>query len=264
MNWRLLAAVTLVAAIAVASLAFGLPRVIGAPRAERSFSSGIATATPAVAPAVGDEPLLAAKAAPRRSTKLTSPGTGKRIALTIDDGYNFQPEMLAYLKSRNVRCTTFLLGSWASSHRDQVKMMADAGFEIANHSWSHPNFTTISAEQIASELSKTQSVLREITGTSVALVRPPYGATNEAASAAIAAAGYRSVMWSKTFGDSGNGVTADIAYSNVMTTYGPVKGGDIILCHWGSKATLEALKRVVPELQAQGYTFVTVSELYGR
>lgn len=246
--------------LVVGSLGFALPGRAGSHR-QRAFASRIAPVASADGPAVAVGPGLDVAAAPRKTTKLSGTAKGKRIALTIDDGYNFQPEMLAYLKSRNVRCTTFLLGSWAAAHPDQVRMMADAGFEIANHSWSHPNFTKISAEEIAGELSKTQSALRKITDSPAALVRPPYGATNEAVSAAISAAGYRTVMWSKTFGDSGNGVTADIAYNNVMTTYGPVKGGDIILCHWGSKATLEALKRVVPELQAQGYTFVLVSEL---
>jgi polysaccharide deacetylase 2 family uncharacterized protein YibQ len=46
-----------------------------------------------------------------------------------------------------------------------------------------------------------------------------------------------------------------------MTRHGGVKAGDIILCHWGSKGTYGALKKILPELKAQGFEFVTVSEL---
>ena len=43
-----------------------------------------------------------------------------------------------------------------------------------------------------------------------------------------------------------------------------VKDGSIILCHdyvVGKSHTPEALRRVIPELLAEGYEFVTVSEL---
>ncbi|MBN1192158.1 MAG: polysaccharide deacetylase family protein [Coriobacteriia bacterium] len=202
----------------------------------------------------------------RTSTSSGSSASGlkpshKYIALTIDDGYNFQPEMLELMRSYDVRCTTFLPGKWASGNRASVKMMQDAGFEIANHSWDHPDLTKLSADEISSQLSRTQSVLKEITGKSVMLMRPPYGVTNADVKAVVQGEGYRSIMWTKTFGDSGTGITAEGAYNNVMVNNGPVRAGDIILCHWGSKATYEALKRIIPELQAQGFTFVTVSEL---
>ena len=185
----------------------------------------------------------------------------KYIALTLDDGYNFQPEMLALLKQYDAHCTTFLIGSWAASHKADLKLMRDAGFEIGNHSWTHPFLTRMSTSQIQSELSRTQKVISSVTGNQAPYLRPPFGDTNAHVKAAAAQLGYRIVMWDRTFGDSGRGATPKKLYANVVTSNGGVKPGDIILCHWGSKPSYEALKKILPDLQAQGYQFVTISEL---
>jgi peptidoglycan/xylan/chitin deacetylase (PgdA/CDA1 family) len=185
----------------------------------------------------------------------------KYIALTIDDGYNFQPEMLALLKQYDVRCTTFLIGSWAASHKKEVKSMHDAGFEIANHSWSHPFLTKLSTSGIENELSRTQKVITSVTGNQAPYLRPPFGDTDSHVKAAAAGMGYRIIMWNRTFGDSGRGATPKKLYANVVTSNGGVQPGDIILCHWGSKPSYQALKKILPDLQAQGFQFVTLSEL---
>jgi len=185
----------------------------------------------------------------------------KYIALTLDDGYNFQPDMLAFLKEHDVRCTTFLIGSWAASHKADLKLMRDAGFEIGNHSWTHPFLTRMSTSQIQSELSRTQKVISSVTGNQAPYLRPPFGDTDAKVKAAAAALGYRIVMWDRTLGDSGRGATPKKLYANVVTSHGGVQPGDVILCHWGSKPSFEALKKIVPDLQAQGYQFVTISEL---
>lgn len=185
----------------------------------------------------------------------------KYIALTLDDGYDFQPEMLEYLKAHNVRCTTFLVGTWASGHAKEVKRMRDAGFEIANHTWSHPFLTRLSSSGVRRELTRTQRVLTRVTGNQAPYLRPPFGDTDSGVKSAAAGLGYRVVLWNRSFGDSGRGPTPKKLYNNVMKSRGGVKPGDIILGHWSSKPTYEALKKVVPELQAQGYEFVTISEL---
>lgn len=185
----------------------------------------------------------------------------KYIALTLDDGYSFQPAMLAYLKAHNVRCTTFVVGNWASENKKALRQMRDAGFEIANHSWSHPFLTHLSASGIERELTRTQKVISSVTGNQAPYLRPPFGDTDTHVKATAAGLGYRVVMWNRSFGDSGRGATPSKLYKNVVKANGGVKPGDIILGHWSSKPTYEALQRIVPELQAQGYEFVTVSEL---
>jgi peptidoglycan/xylan/chitin deacetylase (PgdA/CDA1 family) len=184
----------------------------------------------------------------------------KYIALTLDDGYNFQPKFLELLEKYDVHCTTFLIGSWAASNKSAVKAMNKAGFEIANHSWTHPFLTHLSTGQIQSELRRTQRTITSITGNQAPYLRPPYGDTNPHVKAAAAALGYRIVLWDRTFGDSGGHATPARVTRTVMRN-GGIQRGDVILCHWGSKGSYGALKKLIPKLQAQGFEFVTISEL---
>lgn len=185
----------------------------------------------------------------------------KYIALTIDDGYNFQPDMLKLLQKYDVRATTFLIGNWASTHKKEVRLMDAAGLEIANHTWWHSFLTQKTDGEIASQLLKSQNLFVSITGKSSPYLRPPYGDTNNRVRLTAAKAGYRLVLWNKTTGDTAKHPTVQHCYDNVMSRFGKVKAGDVILCHWGSAATYGALRRIIPELQAQGFTFVTISEL---
>jgi peptidoglycan/xylan/chitin deacetylase (PgdA/CDA1 family) len=178
----------------------------------------------------------------------------KYVAITFDDGYNFQVPMLALLEKYQVRSTTFLIGSWVRDNMGIVRRLKADGWEIANHTWTHPNLKALSAGQITSELSRTQKVISSITGSQAPYFRPPGGATNPKVKAAAARLGLRVVLWNRTFGSSRG-------YFHVMQENGGVHPGDVILAHWGDKDAYNALKRILPELRAQGYEFVTVSEL---
>ena len=169
--------------------------------------------------------------------------------------------MLALLQKYDARCTTFVLGSWAASNKATLKKLDAAGFEIANHTWDHKSLPKLNASQQRDELLRTQKVISAVTGNQAPYMRPPGGATNSRVKSVSADLGYKQVMWNRSFGDSGRGATTEKLYENVVTSNGGIKPGDIILCHWGSKATYEAMKVILPELKSQGYEFVTVSEL---
>src|SRR5690606_37990224 len=68
----------------------------------------------------------------------------KMVALTYDDGPHpeWTPKMIELLRSKNVKATFFLLGQNIERHPDIAKAVADNGFEIGNHTYSHPNFNT--------------------------------------------------------------------------------------------------------------------------
>jgi peptidoglycan-N-acetylglucosamine deacetylase len=245
-----------------------------------AISSSVPTARPSsnATPTASPETLAAAAASQRATAKAAVPYPGappispttlsvsqlrprhKYIALTLDDGYDFQPEFLDLLKRYDAHCTTFLIGSWAASHKQDLKLMRDAGFEIANHSWTHPFLTRLSNAQIKTELTRTQKVISSVTGNQAPYLRPPYGDTDSHVKAAAASLGYRIVLWNRSFGDSGKGASAHKVYK-IVHRNGGVHAGDVILCHWGSKPTYEALKKMLPELKAQGFQLVTLSEL---
>jgi peptidoglycan/xylan/chitin deacetylase (PgdA/CDA1 family) len=185
----------------------------------------------------------------------------KYVAITIDDGGGFQPEMLALLQKYNARCTTFVLGGWAANNPSTLKKLDKAGFEIANHTWDHKALTKLDASAQRQELLRTQKVISAVTGNQAPYMRPPGGATNSRVKSVSADLGYKQIMWNRSFGDSGRGATTKKLYENVVTSNGGIKPGDIILCHWGSKASYEAMKVILPELKARGFEFVTISEL---
>jgi peptidoglycan/xylan/chitin deacetylase (PgdA/CDA1 family) len=169
--------------------------------------------------------------------------------------------MLSLLQKYDARCTTFVLGSWAASNKDSLKKLDAAGFEIANHTWDHKLLSKVSSDQQRTELLRTQKVISAVTGNQAPYMRPPGGATNSRVKGVSAELGYTQVLWNRSFGDSGRGATPQKLYENVVTSNGGVKAGDIILCHWGSKPSYEAMKIILPELKSRGFEFVTVSEL---
>ena len=185
----------------------------------------------------------------------------KYIAITLDDGYGFQTKMLDLLEQYHAHCTTFLIGQWAAQNKPILKRLNKDGFEIGNHTWDHKPLTKMSSSQIVSELAKTQTIISSVTGNQAPYLRPPGGATNTSVRQVAASRGYRVIMWNRTFGDSGGGPTPTKLYNNAVVANGGVQPGDIILCHWGSKMSYQAMKRVLPYLKAQGYEIVTISEL---
>jgi peptidoglycan/xylan/chitin deacetylase (PgdA/CDA1 family) len=178
----------------------------------------------------------------------------KYVAITLDDGYGFQIPMLDLLEKYHARCTTFLIGEWMAQNKAIVKRLDHDGFEIANHTWSHVNLTNLSAGQVASQLTRTQAVISGITGNQAPYLRPPGGATDPAVKRVASSLGYHIVLWDRTFGESR-------AYYHVIQERGGVQPGDVILCHWGDVDAYQEMDRILSKLKAQGYEFVTLSEL---
>jgi hypothetical protein len=136
------------------------------------------------------------------------------------------------------------------------------GHEIAIHSWFHANLARLSAAAIIADMNRCQQTLTGLVGHRVPLMRPPYGAINARARAAIAQAGLRIVLWTADTNDWRR-PGSDAIYARIM---GGARHGAIILCHDGGGAraqTVAAVSRAVPALQARGYELVTVSELLG-
>ncbi|TWT27871.1 LysM peptidoglycan-binding domain-containing protein [Planomicrobium sp. CPCC 101110] len=187
----------------------------------------------------------------------------KAIALTFDDGSdgtNIQ-KILDALSASNVKATFFLTGSGAEKHPQAIKNIVAKGHQIANHSYSHPDFTKLSASKIKGELDKTEATIKRITGKSTKpLFRAPFGSTNSAVLAAVGNAGYtHTVHWNIDTVDW-KGVSAASITNKVVNNVVP---GTIVLMHTGAGAsgTPGALPGMISKLKAKGYSFVTVSEI---
>ncbi|KDN57889.1 MULTISPECIES: LysM peptidoglycan-binding domain-containing protein [unclassified Exiguobacterium] len=189
--------------------------------------------------------------------------TSKVVALTFDDGADGANtnKILDILAKNNVKATFFLTGSGANHHPQYIKNIAAKGHQLGNHSYTHPDFTKLTATQMKSELDRTEALVKSITGkTTKPIFRAPFGAVNSAVLNGVGAAGYGyTIQWNIDTIDW-KGLTASQINTKVQTN---IKPGSIVLMHTGAGApgTPLALPTMISQLKAKGYKFVTVSQL---
>mgnify|MGYP000276029701 FL=1 len=184
----------------------------------------------------------------------------KYIALTFDDGPNSTTtnEVIDKLEKYGIVASFFLIGNNIDDESAKaVKRAYDLGCEIDNHSRTHSNMTELSAEEIKAEYDYTDGKVYEITGEHTKFFRPPYIAVHQIVFDNIDVpfiAGIGANDWEDR-------VTAEMRARMILKQ---AKDGDIILLHdaEGNSMTVEALDTIIPELQKQGYKFVTVTELF--
>jgi polysaccharide deacetylase family sporulation protein PdaB len=189
--------------------------------------------------------------------------TNKVVALTFDDGADGANtnKILDILAKNNVKATFFLTGSGANNHPQYIKNIAAKGHQLGNHSYTHPDFTKLTATQMKSELDRTEALIKSLTGkTTKPIFRAPFGAVNSTVLNGVGAAGYGyTIQWNIDTIDW-KGLTASQINTKVQTN---IKPGSIVLMHTGAGApgTPLALPTMISQLKAKGYQFVTVSQL---
>ena len=187
----------------------------------------------------------------------SAPGSG-RVALTFDDGPNERTgEMLEMLAKLGVPATFFLVGFRAEEQPELTRAIQAAGHEIENHSYTHPNLTTLTADEVEAQLSKTSAVIRAITGKPSAYFRPPGGHIDRLVRRAAARQGFTGVFWTINCSPF-QGARCDELAGYVLDN---IRDGGIVLMHNGDPATIAALPRIVGELRRRGYRFVTISDM---
>lgn len=184
----------------------------------------------------------------------------KLIALTFDDGPNdiTTPKVLDILEEHNVPASFFVIGQFINDETaKQMTRAISLGCEIQNHSFTHAFMTKLSAEEIAEEIRKTDELIVKYTGTKPWMFRPPYIDHNETMHQTIG----HTFICGVGCDDWVPECTAQQRY-DVMKAQ--AKDGVMFLLHdlVGNDNTVEALKMIIPELKAQGYTFVTATQLF--
>jgi len=182
------------------------------------------------------------------------------IAITFDDGPGVYTDLfLDLFETYGVRVTFFTVGNLINANSDSLSRASNLGHEIAGKSWDHRNLAKLSAENVERQLLDTNRAIEDITGTSApAFFRPPYGAISNTMRDVAADMGLAIVNW--TF-DSEDWFTRDAnaIFDTVMLN--GARDGVIILSHETHVSTLEAYRRLIPELLELGFQFVTVTEL---
>lgn len=206
-----------------------------------------------------------------------NPNNAKKLALTFDDGPNpeYTYDIMETLEKHNVPAVFFLMGSKVLKHEEVVRVMDEKGFEIGNHSFTHSYDVHKSIKGLEIELSATEKLIRNITGESTIFYRPPFLldiGIDPTINPYIPED--KPLVWAASEGYIPVGADVDSkdwAVKSVDEVFNNVirdsEKGHIILLHDGegqaAEKTVASLDRLITELKAKGYEFVTLSELFG-
>lgn len=183
----------------------------------------------------------------------------KQVSLSFDAawGNEYTKPLLDILEKNNIKSTFFLVGDWVRSYPDDVKMIADAGHDIGNHSDTHPYLTELDGDGIKNEIDKCNIEIEKLTGKRPTLFRPPYGDYNNSVVDTVRGMEMYCIQWSIDSLDWQD-PSCDEIVQNVKSKLAP---GAIILMHNGAKNTPEALPLVIDCIRSQGYEIVPISQL---
>ncbi len=201
------------AAAAVASV--GLARLIVDPQ-PRTFAQAplgsTATSGPAAPSPAGllpPPPLSARIPLPGGGALMKLPGDGDLLALTLDDGVN-SDVVRAYTqlaKDTGLRMTFFVNGIYSSwtDNLDLLRPLVESGqIQLGNHTWSHPDLTSVPETKVAEELKRNDDFLKKTYGVGAKpYYRPPYAKRNATVDAVASYLGYTvPTLWSGSLSDS--------------------------------------------------------------
>ena len=184
----------------------------------------------------------------------------KKIAISFDAawGNDDTHTLIEILKEYDVPATFFVVGAWVDKYPESVKELADAGYQIQNHSNTHPYMTQLSKVKMTDELTSCNDKIKAITGVSPTLFRPPYGDYDNAVIETVNGLNMYPIQWSVDSLDWQDSATADSIYKRVTSK---VTNGSIVLFHNDAEHTPEALPNILKTLKEQGYEFVFISDL---
>lgn len=232
------------------------------------------TATMGNAPPATATPLLPSPTPEPTATPTPGPGTitrpagevvfGNRerpeLALTFDCGASGvpTPAILDALEAHDLRVTFFLTGQWVATYPELTRRIA-ARHEIANHSYSHPDFRELSDAQIVSEMERAEEIIQRVAGVQTRpLWRAPFGSRDARIMRVVSALGWtHHIFWSADSGDWRD-ISPQEVRANVVRA---AQNGAVIVQHCGSTQTAAVLGDIIADLRARGFAIVTVSRL---
>ena len=177
------------------------------------------------------------------------------IALTFDDGPSkYTKQIVDLLKKYNCNATFFVLGNKVKIYKDTIKESISNGNEIGNHSYNHKWLSRLKVEDIKEQINKTQDILKKEVNYTPILLRPTYGSVNKKIRNNT---NLEIVLWNVDTLDWKIKSSKKIADRSLLQ----IKDRSIILMHDTHERTYEALKIMIPKLIAEGYQFVTISEI---
>src|SRR5215210_786244 len=232
-------------------------RIPSRSRVRRHGSSPLALlATVGLALVLGVMALVLLQRGPAQAQQLgsTSQRPARIVRLTFDDGpvRPNTPRVLKVLSNYRVNATFFVIGQRARRHPRLVKREYREGHSVQNHTYTHPDLSTLGPVETRRELRATNRAIEAAGVPRPYRFRPPYGVTNAGVRSVGASLGLIQTLWSVDPHDWAN-PPASVICRRVVTN---VRPGSIVLLHDGSGSnTVEALPCIIKRLRAQGYGF---------
>jgi probable sporulation protein (polysaccharide deacetylase family) len=169
-------------------------------------------------------------------------------------GNEYIPDMLETLNKYHVKATFFLEGRWVKENPEMAKMIVDAGHEVGNHSYTHPNMSQLSSSAIREQLMKTNEVIKSVTDITPTWFAPPSGSFRDEVVKIADEMDMGTIMWSVDTIDW----QRPEPHVLVQRVMGKVHNGALILMH-PTSSTSESLETLILSIKQKGYSFGSVS-----
>lgn len=181
----------------------------------------------------------------------------KYAAITFDDGPQQATtgRLLDGLLERGAAATFFVIGEQIAGNEALLRRMKDEGHQIGNHTYSHVRLLEADKDSLVEEVQKTEALLRETVGEGSFWLRPPYGVIGGERAGLIKTP---MIYWSV---DPQDWKLRD-RDKVVAAVLSEIEPGDMILLHDCYSTSVDAALEIIDRLQAEGYDFVTVEELF--
>ena len=183
----------------------------------------------------------------------------KLVALTFDDGPGpYTNQILDTLKAHNAKAPFFMIGYKIPENPEIVARMVAEGHQPGNHTYDHPHLSTLTNAEIEKEVWDGVSVLSQYTGLGNRYyLRPPYANYD----LRVVNVGAVPVIWGSYDSEDWETLDADRLLKDVMAN---VTDGGIIIMHDTVQTTADGLDALLTSLENEGYTMVTVEDLFWR
>lgn len=191
---------------------------------------------------------------------------GKVVYLTFDDGPSeLTSQFLDVLSETDVLATFFMQGSnLRKEHlQESVKRAVKEGHYVGGHSMTHNFKTLYNDRQFVPEMKETLDLIREITGTTPRLVRPPYGSApglkNEKIRHQLAEAGIK--VWDWTIDSNDWKLRGNPSQIIENIKRGTTTDREIVLMH-EKPQSLAALPEIIQFYREQGFEFAVYDDAH--
>lgn len=182
-----------------------------------------------------------------------------KVALTFDVAWENSntDELIEILEEYDAEATFFITGDWCDRYPDDVRKFHDAGHEVQNHSDQHPHVEGINVNDLIEDTNEAARKIEMLTGEAPTLYRAPYGEYDDSMMMTLEGIGYKVIQWDVDSIDWQEPTPDEI----VKRITDKAESGSILLFHNDLENTTEALPQILEQLSADGYEFVTVSDL---